>query len=201
VSGGSAEPDVRRRGPAPRASRNDVLGLAIERYLACERVDVQALAAELGVGRATIYRWFGSREGLLGEVLVTTAEQVVAAARRHAKGKGGRRLLDAFDRINRTLASAPSLRRFLQDERATALRMVASGAGPVQPEVVRLIREVIDEEAEAGRYYPPTDTETLAYAVVKLAEAFLFNDAIADIRGDVDRLRDVEAALLGVPAA
>jgi hypothetical protein len=36
---------------------------------------------------------------------------------------------------------------------------------------------------------------------VRLAEAFLFNDAIAGIRGDVDRLRDVEAAILGVPTS
>jgi hypothetical protein len=78
--------------------------------------------------------------------------------------------------------------------------MVASGGGPVQPELVRLIREIIDEEAAGGRYYPPTDTETLAYAVVRLAEAFLFNDALADIRGDVERLRVIEAALLGVRA-
>jgi AcrR family transcriptional regulator len=191
-------PPARARGPKPGASRGDVLAAAVERYLACERVDVQALAADLGVGRATIYRWFGSREGLLGEVLVGTAEQVVASARRRARGRGGRRLLDAFDRINRTLASAPALRHFLQDERATALRMVASGAGPVQPEMVRLIREIIDDEAQAGRYNPPTDTETLAYAVVKLAEAFIFNDALEDIQGDVERLRGIEAALLGV---
>ncbi len=46
----------------------------------------------------------------------------------------------------------------------------------------------------------PSSTSTLAYAIVKLAEAFLFNDAVAGIRGDVDRLREVEAALLGVPA-
>ena len=46
----------------------------------------------------------------------------------------------------------------------------------------------------------PVETSTLAYAIVKLAEAFLFNDAVAGIRGDVDRLREVEAALLGVPA-
>jgi AcrR family transcriptional regulator len=177
-----------------------VLAAALERFVACRRIDVQALAAELGIGRATVYRWFGSREGLLGEVLVSAARFVVKNARREAKGTGGPRLLDTFDRINRALASAPSLRRFLQDERGTALRMVASGGGPVQPELVRLIREIIDEEAAAGRYYPPTDTETLAYAVVRLAEAFLFNDALADIRGDVDRLRVIEAALLGVSA-
>jgi hypothetical protein len=36
---------------------------------------------------------------------------------------------------------------------------------------------------------------------VKLAEDFLFNDAVAGIRGDVDRLGEVEAALLGVSAS
>jgi hypothetical protein len=33
---------------------------------------------------------------------------------------------------------------------------------------------------------------------VRLAEAFLFHDAVAGIRGDVDRLREVEGELLGV---
>ena len=37
-------------------------------------------------------------------------------------------------------------------------------------------------------------------AIVRLAESFLFNDAAAGIRGDVDRLRDVEAAILGISA-
>jgi hypothetical protein len=136
---------------------------------------------------------------LIGEVLVTTAEQLVASARRHATGSGGQRLLDTFDRINRGLAASDALRHFLQDERISALRMLASGAGPVQPAMVRLIRDIIDEEAQAGRYEPPTDTETLAFAIVRLAESFLFNDAVADLRGDVERLRAIEAALLGVP--
>ena len=38
----------------------------------------------------------------------------------------------------------------------------------------------------------------LAYAIVRLAESFLYNDAIVGIRGDTERLREVEAALLGV---
>ena len=42
------------------------------------------------------------------------------------------------------------------------------------------------------------DPETLAYAIVRLAEAFLYNDAVTGIRGDHERLREVQAALLGV---
>jgi hypothetical protein len=40
----------------------------------------------------------------------------------------------------------------------------------------------------------------LAYAIVRLGEAFLYNDALAGIRGDTERLHQVEAALFGVPA-
>ncbi|MCW2994224.1 MAG: hypothetical protein JWQ18_1719, partial [Conexibacter sp.] len=42
---------------------------------------------------------------------------------------------------------------------------------------------------------------TLAYAIVRLTEAFLYNDAAAGLRGDAERLRAVLAALLGTPAA
>jgi AcrR family transcriptional regulator len=189
------EARISRRGPAPRATRDEVLAAAVARYLASERIDVLALSAELGVSRASVYRWFGSREGLIGEVLIATAEQLVAQARRDARGSGAARLLDAFDRINRGLASSDALRHFLGDERIGALRMLASGAGPVQPTMVRLIREIIDEEAQAGHYEPPTDAETLAYAIVRLAESFLFNDAVADLKGDVDRLRAGRSAV------
>ena len=172
----------------------------MHRYLRGRRIDVQAIASELGLGRATIYRWFRSREDLIGEVLVRAAEPLLDEARAGARGRGGRALLDTFDRFNRSLADAPALRRFVEQERDAALRIITSGAGVVQPRIVGRIEEIIEQEVRAGRYEPPVDTSTLAYAIVRLAEAFLFNDVVAGIRGDVDRLREVEAALLGVPA-
>ena len=162
---------------------------------------MQAIAAELGLGRATIYRWFGSREELIGEVLVRTAEPLLDDARAKARGRGGTALLDTFDRFNRSLAGAPALRRFVETEREAALRIITNGAGIVQTRIVAVITETIEDEIAAGRYEPPVEPATLAYAIVKLAEAFLFNDAVAGMRGDVERLREVEAALLGVSAA
>jgi AcrR family transcriptional regulator len=171
----------------------------MRRYLRGQRVDVQAIAAELGLGRTTIYRWFGSREQLIGEVLILAAEPLLEDARTGARGRGGRALLDTFDRFNRSLAAAPALRQFVEQERATALRIITAG-GLVQPHIVARIAALIDDEVRAGAYEPPVETSTLAYAIVRLAEAFLFNDAAAGMRGDVDRLREVEAALLGVKA-
>ncbi|MDT5131371.1 MAG: hypothetical protein QOE41_682 [Mycobacterium sp.] len=193
-----ATPSTPRRGRPAAASRADVLALATRGYLRGARVDLQAIAAELGLGRTTIYRWFGSRDALLGEVLVRTAEPLLREARAGAEGVGGVALLDTFDRFNRSLADAPALREFVERERDAALRVITSGAGNVQPRIVAMITDLIASEVSAGTYEPPVEPATLGYAIVRLAEAFLFNDAAAGMRGDVDRLRDVEAAILGL---
>jgi AcrR family transcriptional regulator len=186
-----------RRGRPAAAAPEDVVAAALYRYLRGRRVDVQAIATELGLGRTTIYCWFGSRELLLGEVVTRAAEEVLEAIRARTRGRGAKRLLEIFDRFNRALADAPALRAFVEQERDAAIRIITSSGGVVTPRMVKRIREIVDAEVEAGNYEPPVDTETLAYAIVKLAEAFIFNDAVAGIRGDVDRLRDVEAAVLG----
>ena len=196
----AAEERTRPRGRPAAASREDVLEAGLHRYLRGKRVDVQAIAAELGLGRTTIYRWFGSREELIGEVVIRATEPVLEVARKGTEGKGGPGLLDTFDRFNRALADAPALHTFVEQERDAALRIIASGAGLVQPRMVELISGLIEEEVRAGTYEAPVEPSTLGYSIVRLAEAFLFNDAVAGMRGDVDRLREVEAALLGVEA-
>jgi AcrR family transcriptional regulator len=188
----------RPRGRPPAASPEDVLAAALYRYLRGMRIDVQEIAGELGLGRTTIYRWFGSREELIGEVLIRAVEPLIDSARAEARSRGASALLDTFDRLNRGLAEAPALRQLLQREREAALRIITSSAGVVQPKMVARITGLIEDEVRAGTYEPPVDPATLGYAIVRLAEAFLFNDAVADVRGDVDRLREVEAALLGV---
>jgi AcrR family transcriptional regulator len=175
-----------------------VLDAAMARYLRGRRVDVQAIAAELGLGRATIYRWFGSREGLIGEAVARAAEPLLDEARRRAGGRGGKALLETFDRFNRAIAAAPAVRSFIDQEPDAALRVLGSASGVVQRRIGARIGELIEEEVRTGSYAPPVDPATLAYAIVRLAEAFLFTDARAGITGDLDRLRDVEAALLGV---
>jgi AcrR family transcriptional regulator len=189
---------TRRRGRPAAATRQQVLDAATDRYLRGQRVDVQAIAAELGLGRTTIYRWFGSREELIGDVLVRVTEPLLAEARKRARGRGAARLLEVFDRFNHMLVEAPALRSFVEGERGAAVRIITSGAGNVQPRNVAMITRVIAEEVEAGRYDPPVEPSTLGYAVVRLAEAFIFNESADAMVDSVDRLREVEAALLGV---
>jgi AcrR family transcriptional regulator len=186
-----------KRGRPAAASREDVLAAGLYRYLRGQRVDVQSLAAELGLGRTTIYRWFGSRDRLIGEVIIRAVEPVLDEARAEARGKGAHALLDTFDHINRSFAASPALRSFVEQERETAVRITTSGSSVVRPYIVSRIQEWIEEEVARG-YEAPVDPATLAYAIVRLAEAFIYNDTGPSVRSDVDRLREVEAALLGI---
>jgi AcrR family transcriptional regulator len=196
----ASERSAPQRGRPAAASREDVLAAAMYRFLRGRRIDIRAIAAELGLARPTIYRWLGSREDLIGEVLILAADPLLDEARANARGRGGRVLLDTFDRFNRSLADAPALRQFVEQEHDAALRIICSGAGRVQPHLVARIAGLIEDEVRRGSYEPRVEPSTLAYAIVRLAEAFLFNDAVAGMRGDVDRLRKIEAALLGVSA-
>jgi AcrR family transcriptional regulator len=187
-----------RPGRPAAATRGDVIALATERFLAGERVDMQGVARELGLARATMHRWFGTREVLLGEVLAEMAEQRLAQIRREQPTKGAVGLLDVFERFNRDLAATKGLGIWLAQEQERALRILTSSGGNVQPRIVAVVQRMIDEEIQAGRLVPAIAPETLAYAIVRLAESFLYNDARFGIRGDIQRLREVEAALLGV---
>jgi AcrR family transcriptional regulator len=177
------------------ASREDVVRAAARRFRHGERIDVAAVAADTGVARATAHRWFGTREGLIGEAIVQASEPVFAQARERAATVGP---VAAFDGVVRTLAADEGLRRFLESEREAALRILTSSGGIVQPAWMARTQALLDDAARAGRFDPAAgvDAPTLAYAVVRLTEAFLYNDAAAGLRGDADRLRVVLAALL-----
>jgi AcrR family transcriptional regulator len=187
-----------RPGRPAAASRQEALALATERFLAGERVDVRGIALELGLARATMHRWFCTRESFLGEVLAALAEERLSAIRSATAGTGARALLECFDAFNRELAATSGLRALLAQEQERALRVLTSSGGVVQPRVVAAVERLICAEIDTGAFAPAVSPGSLAYAIVRLAESFLYNDAIIGIRGDTERLREVEAVLLGV---
>jgi AcrR family transcriptional regulator len=188
-----------RRGRPATASPDDVLALVTELYLNGQRVDVTVVAARLGLGRATIYRWFGSRDALLGEVVARQLELLVARKRAEVRRRGAAGLLEVLDRVNQTLTRSRAVRRLLEQERSGAMRLFTSSAGVVEPRAVACVQALIEEEMANSGYEPPADPATLAYALVHLRHAFLWNDATSGVRGDYERLRAVQAAQLGIP--
>lgn len=184
-------------GRPANASQAEVLAAASRELLAGRRIEVRAIAAEFGVSRATIYRWFGSREGLLAEVSTRNLVAMLEQADAEARGRGAERILNTLRLINKRLAASEALRSFIKLEPA-GLQILTSSSGQVQPRIVANLRAYLERVAAEDGYRSPVDTATLAYAMVRLSEAFLYDDSVVGMQHEIDRLHDVHAALLGV---
>src|ERR1039458_8783129 len=73
------------RATAARPTALDAFRHARRTFLGKNRVDMQALARTLNVDRATLYRWVGSREQLLTEILWSLIEHTRSEERRVGK--------------------------------------------------------------------------------------------------------------------
>ncbi len=180
-----------------RATPAAAFALARQHYLSGRRLDMQALAGELGVSRATLYRWCGQRERLLGDVLWSLSDELFQAACRHyPQHTGQTRILAIFREHVGGIVASQALRTFLRQETHVALRILTSSAGSVQPRVIESLLGLLAEEVSASSFEAKTDLYTLSYAVVRVTEGFIYNDAIADLRPEVERAARIVELLL-----
>jgi AcrR family transcriptional regulator len=186
-------------GAAPRPTPLDALRLARRRWFVGDRFDMGAMADELGISRATLYSWVGSKDRLTGEVLWSFAEQGVREAREAARGSGADYIADVVQRFIHVNAGFEPLRRFIAQDPELALRLLTSKDGPVQSRMIAVARELLAEQIEAGALTPALDEETLAYLMVRIAESFLYSDLITGSEPDVDKAVDVVRVLLLAP--
>jgi AcrR family transcriptional regulator len=179
----------------------DALRLARERWLVSGRVDMGELAAALGVSRATLYRWVGSRERLLGEVIWTFAQRAMADAQARATGSGADYVAAVVeDYLTQSLRFDP-VRRFVRQDPEYALRVLASKHSQMQRRSVGATKELLDAQVAAGALEPALDTGDLAYLIVRIAESYLYSDVITGGEPEVEKAVTAIHALLRAPAA
>ena len=164
----------------------DAFKLARSKWLAGERLDVGRIAQELGVGRATVFRWVGTRENLYGEVISALFAKELARALDAARGKGLVRVLDAMERLLRSLAASATLRRFVADDAELAMRVLTSKASPVQYRCTVAVRELLDDLVARREMAAALPTGELAYIVVRITESFLYRDVITGTAADIE---------------
>jgi AcrR family transcriptional regulator len=174
----------------------DVFELARTKWLQGERLDIGRLAAELGVGRATVFRWVGSKERLYGEICCALFNRELARAGAKAKGSGVARLVDTMQRLLRSLASAEPLRKFVSDDPGLAMRVLASRESPVQERCTRAVEALIRQMADE----PVIPPHELAYLVVRITESLLSRHAITGVSADIEAaIQAIEILLTASP--
>ena len=173
----------------------DAFAAARRRFAAGERIDMQGLADELGINRVTLYRWVGSREQLITEVLwsATTKSFDRYRASRRGKGSPAARALSAFVR---DVNAHPGMRQLLRDEPDFALTLLTSANGDYQHRYLQLIRELIDADRRAGVVSSEIPLDDLAYTAVRITESYIHTRAITGEPPDARRAEVVLRVLL-----
>ena len=176
-----------------RTTPLDVFKLARKKWLAGERLDVGKLAAELGVGRATVFRWVGTRENLYGEICSSLFARVLESAHRDARGSGLAKVIDTLERLLRALAAAAPLQRFVAEDPEFAMRVLTSRASPVPLRSTEAVRALLEPLA-APLPLPPGE---LAYIIVRITESFLYRDVLTGDAADIEAAIRAIRVLLG----
>ena len=158
-------------------------------FLAGERVDMNELAAQLGVDRTSLFRWLGNRDALVSEVLWSLAEPTLTRIERSTSEVGAARITTVLGEFVATLIEAPSFQGFLKREPTRALRVLTTKDSQVQRRYIAVVEAMLTGEQEAGRMTFALSVHDLAYLLVRISESFTYADLITGERPSAERAR------------
>jgi len=184
--------------PGRRAIALDAFALGKRRFLRGERVDMGRLAEDLGVNRATLYRWVGTREQFLVEILWSLAERTLGDELRRvdAENAEGNRVAHLLSSFVRDVLSSPGMRQLQRDEGELAFRLLTLARYGFEPRLAQFVRDLLAEDATAGRLTTPVPLDDLAYTAVRVVESYVHRAVITGEKPDADRASRVLHVLL-----
>jgi AcrR family transcriptional regulator len=177
--------------PRRVVTQDDFIALARRCFLKAEKLDIAGIAAQLGVSRATAYRWAGNVEELTGLVIKKLVESTFELTKQEAEGEGVSRIVDMLMRGARYIATGPYRDWITREDPERALRLVASKFGPVHNTTIKLWEDFLTEEVAAGRVRLHTDPHTTAYMIVRISDSFLYSDLIIGEEPDIEKAADI----------
>jgi AcrR family transcriptional regulator len=183
-------------GQIHKATPIDAFRLARRKFQAAERIDMSALADELRINRVTLYRWAGSRDQLLVEVLWSLAQSTLERLDHGVEDYGGERIVQVVTGFVEACITNAGFKRWVADEGELAMRLLTRYDTGFQPRLIDAIYNMLDEERRGGRIELPVDLHELAYVIVRLIESYTYLDLITGEQPDAERAEPILRMLL-----
>jgi AcrR family transcriptional regulator len=186
--------------PLEKPSRDSAIRRAKQLFLRGERIDMQQMATELGIGRATLYRWVGDRDTLIADAIWSFAGPFLEGLASSTRQRRGReRLLHIINQMGTDLLSLDSFSTFLKREPAAALRILTTTTTHIQDSMIEFLSRILTEEIERGALElpPGVQADSVAYTILRIAESYFYADIIAGRPADVAQAVRMIDMLLG----
>lgn len=176
-----------------KPGRGDALELARVRFLEGQRIEMGSLAAELGIGRTTLYRWVGERDDLIEEVLADLVDDWFEAVDGAARGTGRSRVIDLFRRFLELAAASGPLTELAEREPALTMRILLDRGGKVAIRSKQLLTEV------TARDLPDLDVPSNIVDAIEMGAASLvWANMAAGREPDIDGAVQLASTLIDV---
>jgi AcrR family transcriptional regulator len=179
-----------------RPAAADALRLGRRRFQAGERLDMSAVADALGVNRVTLYRWFGSRDQFVVEVVWSLARQALDTVESQVAAQGPDRIVAVISGFLDLVIANAGMQHWLADEGEHAMHLLTRHHTDFQPRLIAAVETILNEETDAGRLDLPVDLHELAYVIVRLIESYTYLDLITGEQPDARRAEPILRMLL-----
>ncbi len=146
----------------------------IHHFLRRATLDMDALAGELAISRATLYRVAHSRDALLAEVFWALSKLMLDTARSARTRTGVDGVIEVSRHFGAQLRASGTMRQFLADDREAAARVLFTPAGPVHEGIVATQLEIFAESGLTEELGPNADVEYLAFLYVRIVGSALY---------------------------
>ena len=163
----------------------DALQVGRKRWLDGDKINMGSIAKELGVNRATLFRWVGNRELFVGEVIWSFYQELLDATLETTTGEGPDYVISVFEQLLRKVMNSEALYRFIRQDPEYGIRILTSKTSLFQARSVNAIRELILVQSEKTGWAPPIDPDDLAFLLVRVGESFLYGDVISGQKTEI----------------
>ena len=168
-------------------------------FLTHGTLEMRAFARRLGVGRATLYRWRGSRNQLLSDLLLWLGLRNLRRSEADVDTPlGPRRLIDVHAIHIERMTNSPALRSFVRNEPELASSLLLDAHSKVHVGMTTALAELIRSQEIGTGWVAPFGAEKLAQVISRIDEAFMYADLIAKDEPNPDTPSVVFEMLLGM---
>ena len=158
------------------AKREQLLQAARQTWVETNQLDMGALAQQLGIGRATIFRWAGSRDALLAEVIWSFHQPDIEAALTKSKLRGAELLAHLCRCSMQAALEFEPMRRWSESDPEYALKILNSEQNVIFQRATAFTEQVLLREQAEGYIQPMMPLTELARLLVRIETSFLFSD-------------------------
>lgn len=165
------------------SNADDVVRAATVAYLECRPLDMSALAAEVGLSRATLYRRIGNHDELVGMVLAEQTERTFRFCVDSVSAEGLDRVRAVCERFMYAVVGAEPLRAFIARDPLLFIRIVLA-PGRVEQRATTLFAELL---ADSGVDFS-IPTAVLAQAIVRIGDSFMYTHLLGGREPETDNV-------------